>query len=152
MPSAIRTAPPPPSHFSPQATLRQWGPHVEPSVHRRRLVGTQPKWRMRDPPHDKPSGRRKSNHDPRGLLAWVPRSHAHGRSLLRPFLASADIFKNTTEEWCSGAAQHTVSDKPAQLGPAPSSSREHRPTSLSLMLRRVRRVARRGTNSAVRRP
>jgi hypothetical protein len=93
-------------------------------VHRRaRLVGTQPKWRVRDPCHDEPSGWRKSNRDPRGLLAQVPRSHVHGRSLLRPFQASADTFKNTTEERCSGATKHTVSDKAAQLHPAPSSSR-----------------------------
>jgi hypothetical protein len=44
--------------------------------------------------------------------------------LIRPFQASADTIKNTTEEPRSIAAQYVVGNKVAQLHPTPSSSEE----------------------------
>jgi hypothetical protein len=37
-------------------------------------------------------------------MAGVPSSDARGVTLLRPFLASAETFKSTIEEWRSVAA------------------------------------------------
>jgi hypothetical protein len=53
----------------------------------------------------------------------VPRSGVHDVPLLQPFQASANTIKNTTEESHSVTDQCTVSNKVAQLHPAPSSSR-----------------------------
>jgi hypothetical protein len=56
-------------------------------------------------------------------VAGVPRTGVRGMLLLWPFQASANAFKSTTKERRSVAAQHTVSDKAAQLCSAPSSNR-----------------------------
>jgi hypothetical protein len=53
----------------------------------------------------------------------MPKSRTHGGSLLRPFQASTNAPKSTTEEWHSVAALHVVSTKAVQLRPAPSNSR-----------------------------
>jgi hypothetical protein len=47
--------------------------------------------------------------------------------LLWPFQTSADNVKDTTKELCRIAAQYNISNKAAQLHPAPSSSREASP-------------------------
>jgi hypothetical protein len=57
----------------------------------------------------------------------VPRSGAHDVPLLRPFEASADTIKATTEELHSITAWCALSNNAAQLHPDPSSSREALP-------------------------
>jgi hypothetical protein len=97
-------------------------------VHRwAREVGAQPERCTQDPRDGEPSGQRKPNHDPRWPLAEVPRSGTHDMLLLRPFQASADIIKDTTEELHNITAQYAISNKAAQLHPTPSSSREASP-------------------------
>jgi hypothetical protein len=86
MPSTTRMTLPPPTDFSPQASLWQWSPHVEPLVHRWAcLVGTQLERCARNPCHGEPSGWRKHIHDPKGLGAEVPRSGVLDVPLTRPF-------------------------------------------------------------------
>jgi hypothetical protein len=51
----------------------------------------------------------------------------HDVPLLRPFLASVNTVKDTTEELHSITIQYNVSNKVAQLYTAPSSSREVSP-------------------------
>jgi hypothetical protein len=60
-------------------------------------------------------------------VAEVPRSSTHDVPLLWPFQASVDTIKDTTEELRSITAQYALSNKAAQLHPAPSSSREASP-------------------------
>jgi hypothetical protein len=57
----------------------------------------------------------------------VPKSIMHDVPLLRPFLASVNTVKDTTEELHSITIQYNVSNKVAQLYTAPSSSREVSP-------------------------
>jgi hypothetical protein len=82
---------------------------------------------VRDPHHGEPSGRRKTSRDPMGPVAEEPRSGARDVPLLRAFQTSTDTVKDTTKELCSIVAQRAVSNKAAQLHPAPSSSREDSP-------------------------
>jgi hypothetical protein len=82
---------------------------------------------VRDPHHGEPSGRRKTSRDPRGPVGEEPRSGARDVPLLPAFQTSADTVKDTTEELCSIVTQRAVSNKAAQLDPAPSSSREDSP-------------------------
>jgi hypothetical protein len=57
----------------------------------------------------------------------VPRSSAHDVPLIRPFQASIDTVKNTTDELRSMDAKYTVNNEATQLHPAPTSNREVSP-------------------------
>jgi hypothetical protein len=128
MPTMTRMAPLAPTDFSPQTSLWQRGPHVELSACRWDCqVGTQPEQHAQDLLHSEPSGQRKPSRDPRGLVAKVPRSGVHDMPMLWPFRALIDTIKDTIEELGSIAAQRAISNKAAQLHPAPSSSREASP-------------------------
>jgi hypothetical protein len=54
----------------------------------------------------------------------APRSDTRDVPLVRPFQASANINKDTTEQLRSITAQRAISNKAAQLHLAPSSGRE----------------------------
>jgi hypothetical protein len=98
MPSATQTAPPPPTDFSPQASLWQQGLCAKPPARWRTCqVDAQPERCARDPRHSEPSGRRKQSHNPRELGTEVPRSITHNEPSALPFLAMAITIRNTTK-------------------------------------------------------
>jgi hypothetical protein len=71
-PSVTRMAPPPPTDFSPQASLWQRGPRVKPQAHRRaHQVGAQPECHTQNMHHGEPSEWRRHIHDPKGPRSSV---------------------------------------------------------------------------------
>jgi hypothetical protein len=67
--STTRMAPPRQTNFSPQASLQQRGPRVEPQACRwAHQVGAQLERCTRNPHHDKPRGQRRHGRDPRGQV------------------------------------------------------------------------------------
>jgi hypothetical protein len=124
VPSVTSAAPSPPTDISPQASLRQRGPHAEPQVHRRASQSSaQHERRTRDPHHDKLSSQRRHGCDPKAARAEVHRSGSHDVPLMLPSQALADIISNTIKEPRGTAAQYVASNEATQLHPSPSSSK-----------------------------
>jgi hypothetical protein len=114
-PSSAIMAPPLPADLSSQVSLRQQGPHGEPSARRRdRQASTLPEWHPRSPCYDKLDGRRRSCRDPRGPLAGTTRSRTHDGTPLRPLHTSIGAPKSTAEEQ-SGLTTHYVINTKAAL-------------------------------------
>jgi hypothetical protein len=73
---------------------------------------------------NKPSGRKRHGGNPKGIRAEAPRSGACDVTLILPFQALVDTFRNIIEDLRSVAAQYATSNEAAQLHQVPSNCQE----------------------------